>query len=393
MAGVGLVRTPYFVRLLVASWLGRLPFAMAVIAIPLVLRGVGAGYGFIGLAVGVFAIAAAAGAPVLGRLVDRVGQVTVLVPAALVAGLGFAGLALAPDTPTVVLAGAFLAGAATPPLEPCLRVLWPDIVGAERLERAYAVDSAAQEMVFIAGPLVVAVCVAAFAPLSALWVAAALGVAGVAVFVAAAPVRRWRSEPRAPDWLGPLRSKGLAVLLGALAGAGFAIGVLTVLVVSYAERQPVPGGAPMLLALNAGGALIGALTYGVVTWRGPARRRAVVCAAGLLLGYGLLATVPSPPFMAGIMLLTGLFLAPLLTVTFLLIGELAPRGTTTEAFAWLITLFAVGNSAGSAIVGVVLDNAGQHWAAACSAIGTAACLGTLLAGYRLLLPRVVAGEV
>lgn len=96
--------------------------------------------------------------------------------------------------------------------------------------------------------------------------------------------------------------------------------------------------------------------------------------------------------MAGLMLLTGLFLAPLLTVTFKLIGDLAPKGTTTEAFGWLITLFACGNSAGSAIVGVVLDRAGQHWAAACSALGVAACLCTLLAGYRLLTTPVPAIE-
>jgi MFS family permease len=183
-----------------------------------------------------------------------------------------------------------------------------------------------------------------------------------------------------------LRSRGLVVLLASLSGAGFAIGVLTVLVVSYAERQPVPGGAPALLALNAGGALVGALVYGAIRWRAPARARAVACACGLLLGYGLLATVPPPPYMAGLMLLTGLFLAPLLTVTFLLIGDLAPRGTTTEAFAWLVTLFACGSSAGSAVVGVVLDKAGLHWAAACSAVGVTACLATLLTGYRLLTP-------
>jgi hypothetical protein len=306
------------------------------------------------------------------------------------AAVGFGAIAVAPEEPIAVVVGALLAGAATPPLEPCLRVLWPDIVGQDRLERAYAADSAAQEMVFVAGPLAVAGCVAAVSPVSALWVAAALGLFGVAIFATAAPVQRWRAEARLPDWLGPLRSKGLAVLLGALSGAGFAIGVLTVLVVSYAERQPVPGGAPMLLALNAGGALVGALVYGVIRWRSPARLRAVVCAAGLLLGYGLLATVPSPLPMAGLMLLTGLFLAPLLTVTFKLIGDLAPKGTTTEAFGWLITLFACGNSAGSAIVGVVLDRAGQHWAAACSALGVAACLCTLLLGYRLLTTPVLA---
>jgi MFS family permease len=388
VADVSLVRTPYFLRLLGGNWLGRLPFAMASIAIPLTLREIGASYGFIGLAAGVFAIAAAVGAPVLGRLVDRVGQVRVLAPTAVLAAIGFVAVAIAPHEEAAVLVGAALAGVATPPLEPCLRVLWPDIVGRDRLERAYAVDSAAQEMLFVTGPLVVAGCVAVVSPVAALWTAAVLGLVGVAIFALASPVRRWRAEARAQHWLGPLRSKGLVVLLGAFAGAGFAIGVLNVLVVSYAERHSVPGGAPMLLALNAGGALVGALTYGVVRWRNPIRQRAAISAGGLVVGYGSLAIVPSPPYLAGLMVLTGVFLAPLLTATFVLIGELAPRGTTTEAFAWLVTLFACGSAAGSAIVGVVIDGAGLHWAAACGALGAGGCFATLLAGYRLLAAPV-----
>lgn len=384
VADGSLLRTPYFVRLLGSSWLGRLPFAMAAIAIPLTLREVGASYGFIGFAAGAFAVAAAIGSPVLGRIVDRVGQVRVLAPTAVIAAVGFAAIALAPQQRVIVLIGAVLAGAATPPLEPCLRVLWPDIVGKDRLERAYSVDSAAQELVFICGPLAVAACVAVVSPVSALWTAGALGLAGVVIFALAAPVRRWRAEDRLQDWLGPLRSKGLLVLLGAISGAGFAIGVLNVLVVSYAERHDVPGGAPMLLALNAGGALVGALTYGAIKWRNEARQRAAGAAVGLVVGYGLLAIVPAPPLMAVLMVLTGLFLAPMLTATFVLIGDLAPRGTTTEAFAWLVTLFACGSSVGSAVVGVVIDRAGLHWAAACSVVGVGWCLATVLAGYRLL---------
>jgi MFS family permease len=381
---VSLLRAPYFLWLLTSNWLGRLPSAMAFVAIPLVMREVGASYGFTGVATGTVAVASAVGSPILGRIVDRVGQVWVLVPTAMLAAVGFAAVALAPREPVIVLVGAALAGAATPPLEPCLRVLWPDIVGRERVERAYAVDSAAQEMVFVCGPLVVAACVAVVSPLFALWTAALLGLVGVGIFALAAPVRRWRAEARVPDWLGPLRSRGLVVLLGGLAGAGFAIGVLTVLVVSYAEGHSVPGGAPMLLALNAGGALIGAIAYGAVTWRNATRVRAIGAAAGLAVGYSLLMIVPSPPYLAVIMVLTGLFLAPLLTATFVLIGELAPRGTTTEAFAWLITLFAFGNSAGSAVVGIVLDLAGLHWAAACSVLGVGWCLAVLLSGYRAL---------
>jgi MFS family permease len=321
---------------------------------------------------------------VLGRVVDRIGQPKVLVVTAVLAAVGFITVALAPTEPALVLAGAFLAGAATPPLEPCLRVLWPDLVGRDRLDRAYAVDSAAQEMVFVAGPLVVAACVAVISPVFALWTAAALGLAGVTIFALSEPVRRWRAEARVPDWLGPMRSRGLVVLLAAIAGGGFAIGVLNVFVVSYDEQHPVPGGAPVLLALNAGGALVGALTYGVIRWRNQARQRAVISAGGLVVGYGLLTIVPSPPYMAGLVVLTGVFLAPLLTATFALIGDLAPPGTTTEAFGWLVTLFALGNSAGSAVVGIVLDHAGLRWAAACSVIGVGGCLVTLFAGYRLL---------
>ena len=50
--------------------------------------------------------------------------------------------------------------------------------------------------------------------------------------------------------------------------------------------------------------------------------------------------------MIPVMLATGLFLAPLLTVVFLLVGSLAPDGTSTEAFAWIVTLFAAGMSPG-----------------------------------------------
>jgi hypothetical protein len=53
-------------------------------------------------------------------------------------------VAVALDHRAGVVAGAALAGAATPPLEPCLRALWPDVVDAGKLESAYALDSASQ---------------------------------------------------------------------------------------------------------------------------------------------------------------------------------------------------------------------------------------------------------
>lgn len=382
------LRRPHCFRVLSGSWIGRLPTAMAAVAIPLALRAAGADYAFVGAAAAGYAIASAVGAPVIGRVVDRIGQVKVLVPTGLLAAAGFAVIAASPGSHAVVLAGVVLAGAFTPPLEPCLRVLWPDIVREGELEGAYAVDSAAQELIFVAGPLAVSLCVAVVAPAAALWAQAALTVSGVLVFATAPPSRRWRPE-RGHDrhWLGPLRHAGLLILLLAPAGIGFAVGTLNVLAVSYAERNPLPGGAPVLLTLNSAGSLAGVLAVGMVGWTLQRRTRLLLFACGLAVGYGLLPTLPSPSLMAPLMLLTGFFLAPLLTVTFSLISDMAPRGTATEAFAWLVTLFAAGSSGGAAIVGPALDRGDLHWAAAYASAGAAGCLLLLAAGYRMLASR------
>ncbi|GAB2847160.1 MFS transporter [Lentzea nigeriaca] len=383
-----ILRRQHVFRVLFGSWVGRLAMAMAAVAIPLALRDAGADYVFIGLVAGSFAISSAIGSPIIGRIVDRVGQVRVLVPTGLLAAAGFITIALAPANHTLVLAGAILAGALTPPLEPCLRVLWPGIVADDELEKAYAVDSAAQELVFVFGPLVVSLCLVVFAPVSALWAQALLTLVGVATFATAPPARRWTPEQvERRHWLGPLRHRGLLILLLAPVGTGVAIGTLNVLVVSYAERFEVFGGAPTLLTLNAFASLVGVLIYGMIPWRIQPRTRIVFFAAGLLVGYGMLATVPSPLPMAGLMLLTGFFLAPMLASLFGLIGDLAPRGTVTEAFAWLVTLFAAGSSLGAALVGPVLDRDDLHLAAAHAGAGALFCLAMVIIGYRLFVPE------
>ncbi|MFJ5114670.1 MFS transporter [Streptomyces sp. NPDC088551] len=385
MSYVSLLRSPYATRLLVGTLVGRLPSAMAAVAIPLALRNAGAPYAFIGVAIGAFAIAAAVGGPLLGRLVDHVGQPLVLLSTAVLAGCGFLVIAAAPDRQAAVVAGAALAGAATPPLEPCLRSLWPAVVDAKRLESAYALDSASQQLIFVGGPLIVAGCVAAASPVEALWAAALLGLAGVLVVATAAPTRAWQAPARQADWLGPLRSRGLVVLLVSLTGVGVAIGTLNVIVVAYAEEHRLPGGAPTLLALNALGALVGGLAYGAVRhWRVPPARRTLLLVVGLGLGYALLCLLPTPPLMSCLMLLTGLFLAPVLTVSFVLVGELAPAGTVTEAFAWLVTLMTSGSALGSAVVGLVLEHGGPRWAAACGVLGLAVSVLILLAGQSRL---------
>jgi predicted MFS family arabinose efflux permease len=107
-------------------------------------------------------------------------------------------------------------------------------------------------------------------------------------------------------------------------------------------------------------------------------------AMGLAGAYGLLCLVPSPPLMAILMFGAGVCLAPMLTVSFVLVDRLAPRGTTTEAFAWRVTVFTSGTAVGAATAGAVLERSGDHWAAACGAVATIATALILYGGRRLL---------
>ena len=111
------------------------------------------------LASGASGLAVGGAVAILSRLVDRAGQTRVLATTALLvlacAGL-LAAAVLAHAPPGVVAALAALAGASTPPVSPCMRTLWPRLVGRERLDTAYAFDALTLELAFIVGPLLTA---------------------------------------------------------------------------------------------------------------------------------------------------------------------------------------------------------------------------------------------
>jgi predicted MFS family arabinose efflux permease len=69
------------------------------------------------------------------------------------------------------------------------------------------------------------------------------------------------------------------------------------------------------------------------------------------VGFLPLLATPQPTAMAGLLLISGLALPPVLTAVFLAADRLAPAGTTVEAFAWIFTAFAVGSASGSALTG------------------------------------------
>ncbi|GAA2362924.1 MFS transporter [Saccharopolyspora halophila] len=346
----------YAKYLLVTNLLGRLQNGMGPLSIALFLRSERLPYAQIGLLVGLFAIATAIGGPLLGRLVDKHGQARVLIASAFGSAAGFIVLALGSASPALSASAVVLAGALTPPLEPCLRSLWEKLLGQQRLvAAAYSLDASMQQIVYVVGPLLVVTIAAATSPAVALWCVGGVTLAGTLLFVRARPVRQWQpSFPETRSWIGPLRSVELCKTLLSLGGVGFALGVFSLATVMVAEAHTNSENmSGLLLGAHAAGALIGGLVYGSRTWSLKPQAQLPVLFTGLACGYLPLLTQPSLPVMIVLMGIAGLFLSPVLACGFVIIGEVAPEGTKTEAFAWVVTITLIGNSLGSATSGAV----------------------------------------
>jgi MFS family permease len=369
-AYVDFLRRPHAFRLLGGTLLGRLPNGMGALAIVLFTRAHGGGYTLAGALSAAYGLAMAAGQPVLGRAMDRFGQPRILASGAVAAAAGFAMLAMVGLRPLpVAMGGVVLAGFATPPLEAGLRALWPSVLaGPAEVQAAYALDAAAQELLFTCGPLLV-IAAASVSEGVALVFTGLLGVAGTLVVTSSGPSRTWRGEGGGGHWAGPLRSPGIRVLIASLTCVGIALGVFSVAVVTYADARHVSYAPGLLLALMSAGALIGGIVYGRRPREGPAYRRLVLLMTGLAAGYLPLAWAPPFPVMPLLAVCSGVFLAPVLACTFTFVDRLAPRGTVTEAFAWLVTAFGVGSAVGVALAGLAGDAVGVHGAFAVAGAG------------------------
>ncbi|RFU87054.1 MFS transporter [Streptomyces triticagri] len=384
-----LLRTRHAARLLAGTLVGRLPNATGHIAIVLFVRAEGGSYSLAGALAAVYGIATAVGQPLLGRAVDLRGQPRVMLPAAVLSGLGMAAFALVGiDVLALAYGGVAVAGLFTPPLEGGLRALWPSVLGrSDRVHSAYALDAVAQEVMFTVGPLLVTLVVSLWSAAAALLVINAIGVLGALSVVVSEPSRAWRSAPRAAHWLGALRSPGLLALLGSFFFVGMALGSITVAGVAYADdhgRESVYGWLMAGLGL---GALIGGALYGARQWAGVPERRLRILVGLLALGYLPLVLTPGVVAMCLLAVVSGLFLAPSLACAFVVVDRHAPVGTVTEAFSWLVTTFGVGAALGTGVAGPAVEVGGTASGfVVAGAGGVAALLVLVLTGRVLAVP-------
>jgi MFS family permease len=345
----------------VGAILGRLPIAVGVLVIVALVDERGGTYTTAGFASAAYALGMAGGHPWLGRRADAGGHPRLLIAAALVCAGGWWSLALLGELLPVwwAIPIGFVTGISCPPLTSAMRARWPRLVHARLLERAYAVDTTVHEVGFVSGPLLLSLLLLLSTPAVAALACGALVVAGAALFGSDASRDAAPAEQPVPG-LGPLTVAGVRALLATRAVWSVGLGAALVAIPALALEHGDAALAGLLMGAWSAGALVGGAIYGSRSWRlEPARRYLGFVVSGAL-AMALFPAAPGLTSFAALAALSGLALAPWAATGDALMQRLAPAGTTTEAFTWTVSLSLVGEAAGAALGGVLVDAGGTE---------------------------------
>lgn len=367
---VAVWRMPGAPLLLVAGVVARLGVGVTPLSLLLLVEQATGSYASAGVAAGCYALSTALISPVAGRLADRLGSTPVLRASAVAHFIGLGALLLAAGggSMPLICAAAVFAGGTYPPLTAAIRSAWigltEDGTGRHHFRNAaLAVETSLFELVFVAGPLLVAILVLVASPATAIAGVAIVTMTGTLVLTRGSAVRG--RSPASPDartrGLGPLPVPGFAVVLVCVGGLGMAFGAVSVTVPAFATRHAGAGAdglAGVLLAVWGLGSGLGGFGYGMTRPRAPFPRQFAWLLGAVALSTVVLAVMPDPLLLGVALAVGGATIAPTLTVYTAIVGRIVPAGMRNEAGTWLVTVPAAANSAGGAIAGLIVDQPG-----------------------------------
>jgi MFS family permease len=310
-----------------------------------------------------------------GAIVDRLGSKRMSVVADLASGVTVAAIPLLHHTVGLafwhLLALVFLGALLDAPGETARSVLVPDLAEAAgmKLERVNAITQGISRGARMAGAPLAGVLIAVFGASTVLWVDAATFL--VSALIVALLVPRPRLQPADEDESGPYFARvtaGLRFIRGnrlictlvlLVAVTNFLDAPLMVLFPVYARE--VYGSATalgLMSAASGGGALAGAIVFGVIGHR--LRRRPTLIVGFIVAALPLwpLVLLPALPVMIVLRLTTGLGSAPLNPVLDTVFQERIPPALRGRVFGAISAMVMIAMPIGVLAGGLLIEQIG-----------------------------------
>lgn len=354
--------------------LARFPYAMMVVGVLTLVVAARDSISLGGLTSAMVGLGTAIFGPLIGAAADRWGQRRVLLIAGSLSSLSLLGMAWVVYSPLgtwAVLASAFLVGATAPQVPPMSRsrlvgVIFRQLPPARQqktMNSTMAYESAADEITFVFGPVIVGLLAASLggaAPMIGAAVLTLCFLISFALHPTAEAVPKNAATHREPAPVAALFAPRLLVLLAGALGIGLIFGsTLTTLTsfmadLGYAERAGLVYGAMGI------GSAIFALAAALFPASFTLQARWLSFGGVLLLGTIGLQFASALPVLILVLLVMGVGIGPTLVTQFSLVAERSPRGRSTTVMSMLTTAIVIGQSSSSAITGFIAENLGTQ---------------------------------
>ncbi|KRB36537.1 MFS transporter [Microbacterium sp. Root180] len=369
--------------------IARLPFAMMVVGILTLVVSARDSLALGGLTSAMTGLGTALFGPLLGAAADRFGQRRVLLISGTVNSLlliAIAWLAFASVPDAALLIVAFLIGASMPQVAPLSRSRLVGIIGRtfskDRRDAAVggtmAYESAADEIVFVFGPVIVGLLATTMSPAAPVIGAAVLALVFVSAFAlhptAAVAAPGHGAKPTQGSARELARPALLTTVVGTL-GMGLFFGAMLTSLTAFMAERGVPEQAGLVYgAMGIGSA---ALALGVALF--PARftltARWIVFAVILVAGTLALPFAGSVGAITVCLLVIGIGIGPTLVTQYSLAAGRSPIGRSATVMTMLGSAVVVGQSAASAVTGILAEAAGAQAALIAPIVAAVVVLG------------------
>lgn len=372
-----------------AGFFARLPIAMAPIGIVAMLSQTHGEYWLAGAVSATFALTNALISPQISRYVDRLGQTAVVIPTTIVSVAAFMALIAAANQhwpAWTLFLSAFLA-AAMPSIPALLRARWSELFrNRPELNTAFAFESAADELVYIAGAsLSVGLAVALF-PEAGMLVSTAFLAFGTFAFIVQ---RRTEPKVRAVEAGAPqgsaIRLRPVQIITAALIFVGATFATAEVSVVAITKELGQANAASLVIGVYALGSFVLGLVLGALNPTMALQRQLLIATSVLTLtALPLVVAGSSVLLLALAVFASGIAISPTFITAFGLIERRVPESQLTEGVTWVMTGIGIGMALGAFVTGWVVDNFGAQngfWVSVAAAASAASIIG---AGQRVL---------